>query len=41
METVKNKSELTRVLSSLGEIYQNIGEPAISLDYHKRALAID
>ena len=28
------------MLGSLGEIYQNIEEPAISLDYNKRALAL-
>jgi two-component system, NtrC family, sensor kinase len=40
IEKANDKTWLRRVFSSLGEIYQNIGEPAISLDYNKRALAI-
>ena len=39
-EAEKNKKILESVLGSLGEVYQNIGEPAISLDYSKRALAL-
>ena len=37
-ETANNKIGLRGVLSSLGEVYQNIGEPAISLDYNKRGI---
>jgi signal transduction histidine kinase len=40
METANNKTGLSGVLSSLGEIFQNIGEPAISLDYNKRGLEL-
>src|SRR4029078_11676033 len=39
-EAEKNKKILESGLGSLGEVYQNIGEPAISLDYNKRALAL-
>ena len=40
-ESKKNKRGLLRVLSGLGEVYQNIGEPAVSLDYNKRTFALD
>jgi two-component system, NtrC family, sensor kinase len=37
-EDLKSERALTKVYSALGEVYQNIGEPAISLDYNKLAL---
>ena len=40
-DRLKNERVLFGVLGSLGEVYQNIGEPAVSLEYNKKALALD
>jgi two-component system NtrC family sensor kinase len=40
LEKSKNTGGLSRVLGALGEIYQNIGEPAVALAYHRRMLTV-